>query len=189
MTECSHITAIHFVFTRCPLHPEVHSCLNSIHSCTLPDHQKIYVDPDTQTEIKPNSQLLETVCDILTTACIGPDALDATDEAAIRPLINKCTLSVNVGNQFQIQRLTKANLGATFEFAITNNRLNDIRLSIGIHGLHFRPGLNYREPTLSMTQVVFHQQPQDILVPLASRLLWQCLPLRTLLPPLCLLPP
>jgi len=143
MTEYSRITAIHFVFTRCPLYPEAHSYLNSIYSSTLPDHQKIYVDPDTQTEIKPNSQLLETVRDILTTECIGPDALDTTDEAAIRPLINKCTLSVNVGNQFPIRRLTKANLEAAFEFAITNNRLNDIRLSIGIHGLHFRPGLNY----------------------------------------------
>jgi len=139
MMECSRITTIHFVFTRCPLCSvlEAHGYLNSIHSSTLPDHHKIYVDPDTQTKIKPNSQLLETVRDILTAACIGPDALDTTDEAAVHPLINKCTLSANVGNKFPIRRLTKTNLEAAFEFAITNNRTNGVRLSIGIHGLHF----------------------------------------------------
>jgi len=110
MTEYSRITAIHFVFTRCPLYPEAHSYLNLIYSSTLLDHRRIYVGPDTQTEIKPNSQLLETVRDILTTKCIGPDALDTMDEAAVCRLINKCTLSVNVGNQFPIRRLIKANL-------------------------------------------------------------------------------
>jgi len=143
MMEWSRITAIHFVFTRCPSYPEAHSYLNSIYNSTLPKHQRIYVDPDTQNKIKPNSQLLETVHNILTTKCIGPDALDATDEAAVHPLINRCTLLVNVGNQFPIRRLTKTNLEAAFEFSITNNCINDIRLLIGIHGLHFRPGLNY----------------------------------------------
>ena len=143
MTEYSRITAIHFVFTRCPTYPEAHSFLNTIYSSTLPNHERIYVNPDTQDEIKANTQLLETVRDILTVDCIGPDALDTVDEAAIRPLINRCTLSVNVGNQFPVRRLSKANLEAAFDFAIANNRIHDIRLSIGIHGLHFQPDLNY----------------------------------------------
>lgn len=137
MTDYSRITAIPFVFTKCPKYPEAHGFLNSIYSTTLPDHQRIYVDPNAQDEIKPNSQLLETVRDILTKECIGPDALDTTDDAAIRPLINRCTLSVNVGNQFPARRLSKPNLEAAFAFAINNNRINDIMLSTGIHGLHF----------------------------------------------------
>jgi hypothetical protein len=131
------------VFTKCPTYPEAHGYLNSIYSTTLPDHLRIYDDPEAHKDVKANIQLLDTFRSILADECIGPDALDTDDKSVIRPLINRCTLSVNVGNQFPTRRLTKTNLEAAFDFAISNNRIHDIRLSIGIHGLHFRPGLNY----------------------------------------------
>ena len=137
------IDAIPFEFTKCISYPDAHTFLNAIYATTLPGFERIFTDKDDRAEILESGPLLEIVKEIIAKECIEPEAHDTADKTRIRPLIDRCSISIKVGNRISARRLTHANTVSALKYAITNSCINKIRIIIGIHALHFCPGLNY----------------------------------------------
>ena len=137
------IDAIPFKFTKCTSYPDAHTFMNTIYATTLPGFERIFTDTDDRAEILDSGPLLETVRDIIAKECIEPEAHDTANKTRICPLIDQCSLSIKVGNQISARRLTHANTELALKYAITNSCINEIRIIVGIHALHFCPGLNY----------------------------------------------
>jgi len=82
---------------------------------------------------------------------IVPNAVDTPDATAITPLWARCSFTISAGHQFSNRRLTLANLREAMQYAIAYNVAHELKITIGIQALHFRPGSNYLQWGIDIT--------------------------------------
>jgi len=101
------------------------------------------------------------------------NAIDTPDPTPIAPPWARCSFLISAGHRCSNQRLALATLREAMQHAIAYNLIHELKITIGIQALHFRPGLNYLyngELILQIQQLVLVQhrfqrllQPQPLL--------------------------
>jgi len=144
VTEFKDITSIPVVFARHPIYPEAHIHVNAtIYSDAFMDMEDLFnitAPPVRDTFV---ADPVAVIKDKIRNDFIAPNAVDTPDATAITPLWARCSFTISAGHRFSNRRLTLANLREAMQCAITYNVAHELKITIGIQALHFRPGLNY----------------------------------------------
>lgn len=103
----------HFVvkFMQSPSNPEAHTHLNNNYSDSLPNHERLDIDPTAQDELLDDIHLLYEIRTIIAEELISPYAHETPDLSNITSLIDKAVLFTDYnGNQHRLQKesLTEA---------------------------------------------------------------------------------
>jgi len=82
---------------------------------------------------------------------IAPNAIDTPDATTITPLWARCSFTISAGHRHSNRRLTLANLREAMQCAIAYSVTHELKITLGIQALHFRPGLNYLQWGIDIT--------------------------------------
>jgi len=138
------MTSVPFVFARHPTYPEAHIHMNAIYSDAFMDMDDLFsittAPPVRDTFVADPVTIIK---DKIWNDFIVPNAVDTRDATAITPLWARCSFTISAGHRFSNRRLTLANLREAMQYAIAYNVAHELKITIGIQALHFRPGLNY----------------------------------------------
>ena len=97
------ITTIDLAFTGTEANPRLPHWLNKIYQDVIPDHERIFTDPLTQSDLKDDC--VSTLRDIIIKEMILEQANRTEDETAIAPLITNAAIHV-VAKGLPPRRLT-----------------------------------------------------------------------------------
>jgi len=144
VTEFEDITSIPFTFARHPIYPEAHIHMNAIYSDAFMDMEDLF-DITTTPPVRDTfvADPVTVIRDKNRNDFIVPNAVDTPDPTTVTPLWARCSFTISAGHQFSNRRLTLANLREAMQHAIAYNVAHELKITIGIQALHFRPGLNY----------------------------------------------
>ena len=143
VTDFEDITGIPFVFSRHPTHHDAHTHMNTIYSDAFMDMDDLFVvtaPPSRTTLVADPVVIIKTK---IRDDFIVPNAVDTPDPAPITPLWARCSFSISAGHRYTNRRLTLATLREAMQHAIACNLVHELKITIGIQALHFRPGSNY----------------------------------------------
>jgi len=137
------VTSIPFVFARHPIYNEAHVHMNTIYSDAFMNMDDLFTvtDPPSRTAF-----LVDPVVIIKTKIrddFIVPNAVETPDPAPITPLWARCSFSISAGHRYTNRCLLLANLREAMQHTITYNLTHELKITIGIQAIHFRPGLSY----------------------------------------------
>ena len=143
ITDFAEVTGIPFVFAKHPIYHDAHNHMNTIYSDAFTDMDDLFTattPPSRTTFVADPVVIIKTK---IRDDFIIPNAIDTTDPTPITPLWARCSFSISAGHRYPNRRLTLANLREAMQHAIAYNLVHELRITIGIQALHFRPGLNY----------------------------------------------
>ena len=143
ITDFDEVTGIPFVFARHPIYHDAHNHMNTIYSDAFTDMDDLFTAtaPPSRTVFVADPVVI--IKNKIRDDFIIPNAIDTTDPTPIAPLWARCSFSISAGHRYPTRRLTLANLREAMQHAIAYNLVHELRVTIGIQALHFRPGLNY----------------------------------------------
>jgi hypothetical protein len=110
----------------------------------LPNHQRIFVDPDKQEQVKGDAELIALVRDIIIQEMIAPHALatpgaDISARAAnIRMVMRNALLHVVTGPS-KIRRLTSASMTDALRYCRDNSDVDTVKVFMTISHLYVNP--------------------------------------------------
>jgi len=137
------ITSIPFVFARHPIYSKAHIHMNTIYSDAFMDMDDLFTataPPTRTTFIADPAAVIKTK---IRDNFIVPNAIETPDPAPITPLWARCSFSISAGHRHTNRRLSLATLREAMQHAIACNLTHELKITIGIQALHFRPGLSY----------------------------------------------
>jgi len=143
VTDFKDVTSIPFVFARHPIYHEAHIHMNNIYSDAFKDMDDLFTvtaPPSRTTFVADPVVIIKTK---IRDEFVVPNAIDTPDPAPITPLWARCSFSISAGHQYSNRRLTLATLREAMQHAIAYNLTHELKITIGLQALHFRPGLNY----------------------------------------------
>jgi len=137
------VAGIPFVFARHPMCHDAHTHMNAIYSDAFTDMDDLFTvtAPPSRTTFIADPVVI--IKNKIRDDIIIPNAVDATDPTPITPLWARCSFSISAGHRYPNRRLTLANLREAMQHAIAYNLVHELKITIGMQALHFRPGLNY----------------------------------------------
>jgi len=143
VTDFEDITGIPFVFSRHPICHDAHTHMNAIYLDAFMDMNDLFVvtAPSSRTTLVADPVVI--IKTKIRDDFIVPNAVDTPDPAPIAPLWARCSFSISAGHRYTNRRLTLATLREAMQHAIAYNSVHELKITIGIQALHFRPGLNY----------------------------------------------
>jgi len=143
IADFDEITAIPFVFARHPMYHEAHIDMNNISSDAFMDMDDLFAVTNPPTRATFVADPVVIIKSKIWNDFIIPNAIDTTDATAITPSWARCSFSICAGNHYSNRRLSLATLRETMQHAITYKMTHELKITIGIQALHFRPGLSY----------------------------------------------
>jgi len=143
VTDFEDVTGIPFVFSRHPIYSEAHVHMNSICSDAFMDMDDLFVAtaPPSRTTFVADPVVI--IKNKIRDDFIVPNAVDTPDPAPITPLWARCSFTISAGHRHPNRRLALATLREAMQHAVAYNLVHELRITVGIQALHFRPGLNY----------------------------------------------
>ena len=137
------ITSIPFVFARHAIYTKAHIHMNTIYSDAFIDMDDLFTvtDPPSRTTFVAYPVVI--IKTKIRDDFIVPNAVDKPDPAPITHLWARCSFSISAGHPYTNRRLTLATLREAMQHAIAYNLTHELKITIGIQALHFRPGLSY----------------------------------------------
>jgi len=151
-TDFEDITSIPFVFARHPIYPEAHIHMNAIYSDAFMDMEDLFnvttVPPVRDAFV---SDPVTVIKDKIRNDSVVLNVVDTPDATAITPLWARCSFTISAGHRFSNRCLTLANLREAMQCDIAYNVAHELKITIGIQALHFRPGLNYLQWGIDIT--------------------------------------
>jgi len=91
------------------------------------------------------------------------NAVEAPDPTPITPLWARCSFSISTGHRYTNRPLLLATLREAMQHAITYNLTHELKITIGMQALHFRPGLSYLQWGTDITDSTAGFGPAPIL--------------------------
>jgi len=143
VTDFEDVTSIPFIFARHPIYAEAHVHMNNIYSDAFMDMEDLFAvtSPPTRTTFVVNPVVI--IKNKIRDDFIVPNAIDTPDATPITPLWARCSFSISAGHRYSNRHLTLATPREAMQHAIAYNLIHELKITIGIQALHFRPGLNY----------------------------------------------
>jgi len=143
VADFENITAIPVVFARHPMYPKVHTHMNAIYSDAFLDMVDLFAVTTPPTRVTLVADPVAIVKAKIRDESIIPNTIDTTDTTPIAPLWARCSFSISAGNRYTNRHLTPVTLKEAMQYAIAYGMMHELRITIGIQALHFRPGLSY----------------------------------------------
>jgi len=143
VTDFKDVTSIPFVFARHPIYHEAHIHMNTIYSDAFMEMEDLFMatTPPTRDTFVADPVLI--IKNKIQDDFIVPNAIETPDPGPITPLWARCSFSISAGHQYTNRLLTLATLRQAMQHAIACNLTHELKITIGIQALHFRPGLSY----------------------------------------------
>jgi len=145
IADFDEITAIPFTFARRPMYPEAHLHMNSIYADAFLDIDDLFVGATPPTRANFFTDPVAVIKNKIRDESIAPNVADTPDLTASNPLWARCSFLISVGTQCITRQLTPATLKEALQHAIGYANLHELKITIGIQALHFRPDLSYLE--------------------------------------------
>jgi len=143
ITDFEDVTGIPFVFTRHPIYHEAHIHMNNIYSDAFMDMDNLFAVTAPPTRDTFVADPVVIIKNKIRDEFIIPNAVDTTDPSPITPLWARWFFSISTGNRYTNRCLTPATLKEAMQHAIAYHLIHELKITIGLQALHFRPGLNY----------------------------------------------
>lgn len=140
--DFSSIVDMTIKFSPNPLDPNAHTFMNQHYADAIPNFERLFVDPDTKTEILPDHELLTTLREIIIEDMIKHYATQTPDTTSIAPIINTAALSVVYHENNR--RVTKNSMTHALLDAIAKKK-NTVTIFIGLSHVYFpkHEAINY----------------------------------------------
>ena len=151
VTQFEDVTSIPFVFARHPIYPEAHIHMNAIYSDAFMDMEELFNITAPPTRDTFVTDPVTIIKDEIRNNFIAPNAIDTPDPTTITPLWARCSFMISAGHRYSNRRLTLANLREAMQCTIACSVTHELKITIGIQALHFRPGLNYLQWGIDIT--------------------------------------
>lgn len=159
-------------FTPNPLDMNAHTFMNQHYADAIPGFERLFVDPDTKTEVLPDHELLTTLRAIIIDDMIKHYATQTPDTTSIAPIINTAALSVVYHESNR--RVTKSSITHALLDAIAKKK-NTITIFIGLSHVYFpkQEQINYLDwrqfsTTAHPAAPPTHTDPDTATVPSSS---------------------
>jgi len=117
--------------------------MNNIYSDAFMDMEDLFAVTDPPTRTTFVADPVAVIKNKIRDEFITPNAVDTPDPAPITPLWARCSFSISAGNHYTNRRLTPATLKEAMQHPITYHLMQELKITVGIQALHFRPGLNF----------------------------------------------
>jgi len=143
ITDFEDVTSILFAFARHPIYTEAHVHMNNVYSDAFMDMEELFTVTAPATRVTFVTDPVVIIKNTIRDDFVVPNAIDTPDPTPITPLWARCSFLISTGHRCSNRRLTLATLREAMQHAIAYNLTHELKITIGIQALHFRPGLNY----------------------------------------------
>ena len=121
-------------------HPNISNILNKIYADSIPNHARLYTDPEGESNVLTDGDLVDTLRDIIIDEMIFPFAHHTDDRLSVATMINSATLTVESLDGTSTRRLTRTNLTALLDAARKQGRTTII-IGVGCGHMYANPAL------------------------------------------------
>jgi len=136
--------------------------MNNIYSDAFMDMEELFTVTAPATRVTFVTDPVVIIKNKIQDDFIVPNAIDTPDPTPITPLWARCSFSISTGHRHSNRRLTLATLREAMQHAIAYNMIHELKITIGIQALHFRPGLNYLQWGTDITDSIAGFGPAPI---------------------------